>query len=160
MRETLCQRTEEVLAAARTGRPSDDLRDHARRCPACADALLVETLLGAESRAALAEAEARLPDAGRVWRRARLADRRREVARATLPIRVVQALAWGSGAVAAAAGAWQALPAAGRWLGRLGGLVEWRAPHLAAHGEAGLAAAAGILLVAVLFGVYSEWAET
>ncbi len=159
MNEPLCERTDEVLVAFQTEAWSDALRDHAGRCPACADALLVETLLGAESRAALAEAAARLPDATVVWHRALADDRRREVERATLPIAVVQAVAWACGAAGAAVAAWQALPVAGRWLGHLGELVDWRAPHLASHGEAGLAAAAGVVLFAVLFGVYSEWAE-
>ncbi len=159
MSETRCERTDEVLAAARTERWSEPLRDHAERCPDCADALLVETLLGAESRMALVEAEARIPDAGAVWLRGRLAVRHRGVERATLPISIVQTIAWACGAAGAAVGAWRALPALRGWFEGLGGLLEWRAPHLASHGEAGVVAAAGVVLVAVLFGVYSEWAE-
>lgn len=159
MSDRWCERTEEVLAAERRGILGDALREHALRCPACADALMVEALLGAESEAALAEAGSRLPDAGLAWNRARLAERRRKVERATLPIRLVQTVAWALGAVAAAVGAWQALPVVGRWTGHLLELVAWRPVHPAAHGETGLAAAVGILLVAVLFGVYSEWAE-
>ncbi len=159
MSELLCERTDEILAAVRTESWSDALRDHAGRCPVCADALLVETLMAEEGRAALAEAEVRLPDAGPVWRRSRLADRRRDVERATLPIAVVQKISWACGAAGAAFAAWHSAPILGRWIDGLGELLRWRAPHLAAHGEAGLLAVAAVVLFGVLFGVYSEWAE-
>ena len=159
MSEPLCERTDGVLAAARTESWSDALRDHARRCPACADALLVETLLAEEGRQALAEAEVRLPDAGVVWHRSRVADRRREVERATLPIAVVQKVSWACGAAGAAFAAWHSMPVLSRWLEGLGELLRWRTPHLAAHGDAGLLAVAAVVLFGVFFGVYSEWAE-
>jgi len=163
MSDLLCQRTDEVLAAARTGSWSDALRKHAARCPACGDALLVETLLAEEGRTALSEAEIRMPDAGVVWRRVRLAerrdDRRREVERATLPIAVVQRIAWACGAAGGAFAVWHSLPVLSRWFDGLGRFLEWRAPHITDHGEAGLLAVAVLVLFGVLFGVYSEWAE-
>jgi hypothetical protein len=45
----LCSRPEAVVAAYRSGDLSEDDRRHAASCPACADALLVQTLLSEES---------------------------------------------------------------------------------------------------------------
>jgi hypothetical protein len=89
MRE--CTRTAELEAAADGA--SDELRAHARACPACADALLVQQAL--QDLARVGAPEGRPPAAAAIFRRARLLARLRDEEalreRALWPLRTAEA---------------------------------------------------------------------
>ena len=99
-----CPREAEILRAVRADGWTDDLRDHARGCPECADALLVAAWL---AEPAGAGAPQPLPDPDLIWWKARLLARRDAVERATRPIAIVQkGAAVTAAAVAAVALGW------------------------------------------------------
>lgn len=85
-----CDRERRVLAALRSGVWEDDLRDHARDCPLCADVLVVAEFLQEESIAA--RQEPLLPGAGLLWWKSQLRAREIAVRRATRPITVAAIL--------------------------------------------------------------------
>lgn len=162
-RDGRCDRTEEILRAAGADSLPPELAAHARFCPACADALLVDGFLAREAEAARGEAEGRLPEAGALWRRARADAEAEALSRALRPIAAVRRLAWVSGGAVAALLLWRLGPEAAGWVGRLGRLAEglrWSPPAGAdLSGEAILVAAVGLGLFGLLAGLYSSWAE-
>jgi len=149
-----CPREQEVVTALEAGSWSAALRQHVRTCQACADQLLVAEAL------AIAVAEERpdtsLPDPGRIWLRARLAERSAARARATRLITVVEWLAAATGvAVSVAALAW-AWPSLRSWLGLLGS-VKQVAQAGAANPTLVIAASAVILMVMVVLDLNTDW---
>jgi hypothetical protein len=178
MSEEICDRTDALLAAALTragaeagaetaaGSPAlpEELEAHLLACAACSDALLVGQLLARD--AAALDAAVGPPPAETVWRRARARLDAEALERATRPITVVRRVAWAAGAAAGLGAAWRLAPAAGGWLERLrrlewpGGGWRWELPSAAGlEGDGMLFAAAAAVLLALLYGVYSVWAE-
>ena len=94
-----CPREAEILLAVRTGAWTEEIRDHARGCPQCADALLVTTWLteGGSS------AQEPLPDPDLIWWKAQILARHEAVKRATRPIALIQRASLVAGAAAAIA---------------------------------------------------------
>lgn len=96
-----CDQEKLVLEAVRSGRSANEweepLRVHVAACRICSDVALVAQFLLQENECA--GAEAALPDAGLVWWKAQLLERRAAAERAVRPIAVTEELA-GAGAVA------------------------------------------------------------
>jgi hypothetical protein len=118
-----CPREGEVTAAIRDRAwrgEDEDVRRHARECPACAEVLAVCEAL----HRTLGPVDKHLPSAGQVWHRATLRARADAVQSASRP------LVWSYG-VAGAAVAGLALAVAGRWWPALVAEVrrlEWTSP--------------------------------
>jgi hypothetical protein len=91
MNRQSCDREQRILAAQRSGAWEDDLRDHARDCPLCADVLVVAEFLQQEAIAA--KDAPHLPSAGLVWWKSQLRAREMAVRRATRPLTVAMILA-------------------------------------------------------------------
>jgi hypothetical protein len=108
-RAKLCRFEEAVVAAARSGEWSPELKTHRDGCLSCAELTLVVAALAADAEE-LAAMDAPPPDPAPIWLRARLATRERDYHRATRTIVWVQraaiavALAIG---IAFAPGLWQ-----------------------------------------------------
>jgi len=153
-----CEHTEAILATA-GGELAPELELHARFCPACADALMVERFLAHE--AAVVQASAPLPDAGAVWLRARARIEAEAVERATRPIVIFRRVAWVCGGAAGAGALLQFRGALGDAAAQVGDALSglrWGDP--AALGGSGTAVVAGALVLATMFfGLYTAWAE-
>ena len=87
-----CEKEPLVLEAVRTGEWTGELRDHTARCVACGDAALAASFL--LSMREEDRAEARVPNAGRVWWKAQLQARRQAAERAARPITLAQTAAF------------------------------------------------------------------
>ena len=96
MKRVECEFEAEVLAAVFESRwpeqVSDELRAHAAQCQICSDVAAVCSAIG-EAQAELL-AEAAVPDASRVWRRAQVRARREAVKAAGRPITAAQVIAF------------------------------------------------------------------
>lgn len=90
-----CEREQEVLDAAATGRWPDradaDLRTHVASCAICADLAEIAPLFVEDRDAAWEQAD--VPSASAVWWRAQLRARRDAAERATRPVVLVQRVA-------------------------------------------------------------------
>ncbi len=84
-----CQYERDVVEAAREGRWTEALRDHAASCLGCAETALVVVAL-AEDVDALVLEDAPLPDPKVIWIRSRLKERQERSFRATRVITWVQ----------------------------------------------------------------------
>lgn len=133
-----CRHEADLVAAVAAGQwpaaADPALRDHAARCPVCAEVLEVAQAMARLESETLADV--RLPSAGQVWWRAQVRARQDARRAAALPVLAAQGLgaaaivglvaallSWQWPAVAAAAGAWLARPLAALDLG----LVAWAA---------------------------------
>lgn len=160
-----CTRTDDLLAAAWAGDLDDAGERHVAGCRDCADALLIDGILARE--AAAARDEARVPPAATVWREARRAAESARRARAERWIAWVHRGVWVGALAVAAVVLWTAAPEAsalGGWLGQLvPDLAAMATPPDAstagAGGSAPLFALVGVVLTALLLGLYGEWAE-
>lgn len=158
MKRAECEFEAEVLAAAFQGRwpeqAGEPLRAHAAQCELCRDVAAVAVAIR-ESHEALV-AEAALPDAGRVWRRAQLRARREAVEAAGRPITAAQVIAFACamgllGAVFGATSTW--FQGA---LGRMasvdsGAVLASAAKLLMEHGAFALSLVAAVFLVPAVF---------
>jgi hypothetical protein len=97
MNEHICEREQEVAAAASGGSCDSALLDHARNCPVCSEVLLIAKLLAKVKRLSAQEVNG-VPDAGAVWRKARALAREQALRRATRPIRTARIAAFAVGA--------------------------------------------------------------
>lgn len=158
--DDLCHRTEAVLRAAREGGEGlpSELATHARFCPACAEALLLESLLAREAARGGAEARGRLPDPGTLWRRARSEAEADALTRALRPIAVCRKIAWAVGAGLAVLALGRFGPELVAWIGRLD--LSWSLPAAnEVSPEALLLTGAALGLFGLLTGLYASWAE-
>jgi hypothetical protein len=92
MSSRYCDKEERVFAALNRGTPDAAILDHAPDCPVCSEVLLVAESLRAMSQLADHELHA-LPDPGLVWRKAQARAKKKALAKATLPIRIMRACA-------------------------------------------------------------------
>jgi hypothetical protein len=83
-----CDKEARVVEAARASSWEPELRQHASTCPACSGALLAARVLNQMRGADLAEA--RVPDAGLLWRKAQLLAKQEAAERATQPISFIE----------------------------------------------------------------------
>jgi hypothetical protein len=91
MNRYACDQEQRILAALRSGAWEDDLREHAKDCPFCADVLIVSEFLRQEAVAATAEPPP--IGAGLLWWKSQLWAREIAVRKATRPITVAINLA-------------------------------------------------------------------
>ena len=92
-----CQKEQEVLEAAQTGRLESEwgepLRAHLAECPSCADLVLVARFLQEESDSESPIAEIKVPSAALVWWKAQLRTRREAAQQALKPVRIAERVA-------------------------------------------------------------------
>lgn len=89
MRTSSCPHEEAVVAAARSGDWSPELKAHRESCLACAELTLVVAALTADAQG-LQAIDVPLPDPAPIWLRARITSRERDYERATRAIVWVQ----------------------------------------------------------------------
>lgn len=105
MKQHGCEKEVRILKALGQGiapeAMEEPLRNHVASCPTCAEIISIYKLFQIDSQSLCAVAP--LPDAGRVWWRARLAARRAAANQALRPIMIAEraAVAIGSGALIA-----------------------------------------------------------
>ena len=105
MKHQVCENEARILDALGQGVApefmQEPLRSHVANCPSCAEIVSVYKLFQIDSQCLRAEAP--VPDAGRVWWRARLAAHRAAASQALRPIMIAErfAVAIGSGALIA-----------------------------------------------------------
>lgn len=92
MKTNSCDQEQTVVAAVRTGTFPDDLLAHAGACTACTEVMLVTQELLQE--VAAVPAELQTPNPALVWRRAEAFARKKSIAEATQPIRIVRICAY------------------------------------------------------------------
>ncbi|HEV2246773.1 MAG TPA: hypothetical protein VGW37_08970 [Terriglobia bacterium] len=114
MKQQVCEHEARILEALGQGAVPESiqepLRSHVANCPSCAEIISAYKLFQTDSQYLCASAP--VPDAGRVWWRARLAAHRAAASQALRPIMIAErfAMAIGSGALIAL------LVIAGPWL--------------------------------------------
>lgn len=79
---SMCPREQDVLRALHEDRWSDEWRAHVAECEQCAEAMMVSQLLREADR----QAEVRVPEAGLLWWKMQLRERRELAQQASLPI--------------------------------------------------------------------------
>jgi hypothetical protein len=121
MSDRPCDRTETLLAAARTGPAPADLAPHAASCAACGQALAIEAALrsAAASLASPAATGVRLVPPGALLFRARQRELQERAARAARPVVWARRAALACGAAVAAWFASALLPAGQQLTGAL-----------------------------------------
>jgi hypothetical protein len=174
MRIPHCDREQEVLDALRAGRWAgpwgEDIRRHAAACRVCAEVVLVAQAIQCED--SQARAEARLPSAGLVWWKARLAARRVAEQRATQPIALVERVAQCLGALTLLGLSFWQWPRIASWLSGakvltrlptgLDGAIEWMSRFVQSFGQSSgflLLASASTFLLLLAFTAYVVWRE-
>jgi hypothetical protein len=157
-----CPQLNAVSSAAGGALPVE-LERHAADCPECADALLVQSFLGAGAARMVPEA---LPDAGSVYWRARLRARLDRAERATRPIAVLDRVTYAVGAGVLAALALSGGQSALDWLRGLGEHAGVAAHAAASPPGAVIGTAPGLALAVIVIGaplllwhLYMTWAE-
>lgn len=157
MKNRRCDHEERVLNESRTGSLSTSTRSHLDRCQECATAIEIDRWLAADAERVLALGE--LPDPVVIWWRSRHQARHQKVQRAVQPILFAERLALVVGILGLAAGASMIWPSirvtADRWLG------TWlRMPEaLPLGGQALVLILLCSVVLAIGFGLYSQWAE-
>jgi hypothetical protein len=153
-----CVRERAVVAAAREGSWSEDLRAHVAVCPVCADAALVSEMLLAEARAP--EETRPLPDPGRVWVDAQLRARRLAAQRAARPITIAQRVAAVCGAAVAIGAAARFAPFLGPWLSRLRASSPDPVSSFAFYNGILIAVMSGAFLILAVYAVLTSLRES
>ena len=111
-----CRHESRTLEALRTGRWSDDLREHRESCAECAELIWIEGLMERQQVDDL-EAQAALPDARLIWLRHQREERARRLEMATLPIRTLETVISAVGAALAVVLLGGFLPTLAGWFG-------------------------------------------
>lgn len=155
---TNCSRTPEVLAQGRKNSAPDTLREHLETCAICTDALAAEQFMQAAERG-LPQLN-QLPDPTTIWWRSRLLAQQGKVARATMPIRILEQIAFAAGATGVATGVVLVWPSfrssAASWLSSLASGAQ-SAANASSASQVLLFGTAILAMIAV--GLYSQWAE-
>ena len=158
MRERPCTLEDGVLEATRAGAMTEELSQHLATCRSCSEAVSIDNLMQAEARTM--PDLSRLPDPGRIWLQARQQRLLQAADRATRPIRAVEKIALGTGAVGLAIGAAMSWPVIRSWLGQaVATFANFGASTEGALPTNPIPVIAGALLFLVLFGLYSELVE-
>lgn len=92
MTRTICEREDNTSAAVLSGRLNAEIVAHARKCPVCADILLVSEFLPEDKALAVSECTA-LPNPGSIWHKAQLRATQDLIRRALRPIRFMKMIA-------------------------------------------------------------------
>jgi len=156
-----CTQVDGLLTASRRGSLSADQHEHAKSCPECTDALLLEAILREEGVTARAESTPPTLDRVVVELRGRMdAQAARRVRRLNLGLRaagaglsglgVLVSVLWGARAYGSAAGGWIA--------STVGSLASGLAAPASTPAEL-LTAVATMTLAALSYGLWSSWVE-
>lgn len=160
MNPSHCVFEDKVAAASRSGVWSDSLRAHVAGCRVCEDLALATGYLSASSQTS--REDDALPGADRIWYRAQVAARAAAMERALRPIIWARRFAFGTCAATliAALFAWR-LQLGSIVGGVLESLSHPSAPSPAAQGNSLLLLMAAflLLLVPLVLGLYSAWAQ-
>ena len=158
MKPAQCRYEDQIARAAQSGDWPAALRAHAQECPICSEVALVSAFL--QSEAESAPAEAVLPDASQIWRKAELAARQAAAERALRPIALMEKVTVACAVLAFGAVLlwnWQRILA---WLGRAAVPAATKMPPAAQTNFSLFAATALLLLLPILlFGLYVSWSE-
>jgi hypothetical protein len=159
MKHQHCPFEEKIAQASRSGQWSDELLAHVSACASCEEVTLVASYLS-ESNASAA-ADNQLPDAGRVWFKAQIAAKTAAMERAMRPILWARRFAFGAGALVVVTAIVMMWSQFGALFGNFAASFSRRPSAPAAHdGMLFLGMAAFILvLVPLVFGLYSVWSE-
>jgi len=157
MKLAQCVHEEEVARAAQSGDWPAALRAHADECPVCSEVALVSSFLQCEAESARADAV--LPDAGRIWRKAQLASKQAAAERALRPIALMERLTLACAVLVFGAAFLWNWPRIIAWLGR----ATLGPPKMPVGAPLNLPflVATGLLLLLplLLFGLYVSWSE-
>jgi hypothetical protein len=159
MKPAHCDYEQEVEQAVSSDAWSESLRSHAAHCALCSEVALVAGFLRSE--AALACAEAVLPDPNRIWWKAQLAAKRAAAERVVRPIALMEQLAWACAALLCGVAFLWLRPRITVWFGEVS--LLWT--HRAATGAAAptlpfvVAACVFLALPVLLFGLHISWSE-
>lgn len=160
MKNEHCAFEEKIAAANRSGRWSDELLAHVAECRVCEEVALVSSYLCDSSISV--PADATLPNPSLLWSKAQLAARREAIEKAMRPILWVRRFAFGAAGAAILVAIILAWP---HTSGFFSGFVDsWRAhsaPPSIAPNSILLAVMAAFLLILVplIFGLYTAWSE-
>ena len=146
-----CPHQDEVLAAAASHAGGESLASHLEQCASCADAVLVQTFLGAGAAALAAAAPVPGPEA--LLRRSARRDRERALARSQLPIRIAGRVAVVAGAAGTVVAGVRLGPAAWSWLASLAPTAPSHPPASASP----LLALGALVLSALVVGIFTSW---
>lgn len=161
MNDARCAFEEKIAAANRSGRWNDELLAHVADCRVCEEVALVSGYLCESS--VLADADAALPNPGLIWSKAQAAVHAAAMERALRPIVWARRFAIGVGAAAVAVAIVLAWSRIGEFF--VGFLESW-SNHSASAASVGQSsvmfisiAAFLLILVPVIFGLYTSWSE-
>lgn len=160
MKNEHCAFEEKIAAANRSGRWSDELLAHVADCPVCEEVALVSGYLCESSDAAGAGAV--LPGAELIWSKAQAAANAVAIERALRPILWARRFAFGTGAAAIVIAIVLAWSRIGEFFAT--SVESWQSRNVstsAGHGNVMLVMMAVFLLilVPVIFSVYTAWSE-
>jgi hypothetical protein len=159
---TNCSRTPEVLARGRKSSNADSLREHLETCAICTDALAAEHFMQTAERG-LPQLN-QLPDPTTIWWRSRLLAQQGKVARATMPIRILEQIAFAAGATGVVTGVVLVWPSfrssAASWMSSLvSGLASGTQSAANASSASQVLLFGTAILAMIAVGLYSQWAE-
>lgn len=162
MKNERCAFEEKIAAANRSGRWSDELLAHVAGCRACEEVALVSGYLCESSTAA--GADTALPNPSLIWSKAQVAVNAAAIERALRPIVWARRFAFGVGAAAVVVAIILAWSRIGEFF--LGFVESWRSHSASASASSGqsnvmfvLMAAFLLILVPVIFSLYTAWSE-
>ena len=153
-----CSHLDEALERSEQDSISESLDKHLESCPTCSNARSVDQFLhfAAQDQPDLT----RLPDPSMIWWKARNLAKESQIARATLPIRILERAAFVVGAVGAASGLMLIWPAVrsgtATWLSSMAAGVQTTA---GASSVTQLLLFGTTILAVVAYGLFSQWAE-
>lgn len=161
MNQKHCSFEEKIAAANRSGQWSDELLSHLAGCQICEEVALVAGYLSESAASPASTAITDLPDAAFIWSKAQLAARREAVERAMRPILWVRRFAFALAAVVFVAAIISAWP---RIASVFAGFAEtWSHRAQASHNGSGalflLMTAGFLILIPLIFGLYTSWSE-
>lgn len=159
VKDERCAWEEKIAAANRSGHWSDELLAHIADCRRCEEVALVSGYL-CESSAA-AGADIALPNPGLIWSKAQVAANAAAIERALRPIVWARRFAFGVGAAAIIVAIVLAWSRIGDFFSSF--VESWRTHSSPSAGQSSvllaLMAAFLLILVPVIFSLYTAWSE-
>ena len=155
---TNCARTREALAQSRDNSVPDTLREHIENCSICTDALATDRFMQLTQKG-LPQLN-QLPDPTTIWWRSRLLAQEGRLKRATMPIRILEHVAFVAGAAGIATGVALVWPSLRSSAASLFSSLASGAQSAANASSASQALLFGtVILGMIALGLYTQWAE-
>lgn len=155
---TTCARTREALAQSRDNSAPDILREHIETCSICTDALATERFMQMAEQG-LPQLN-QLPDPTTIWWRSRLLAQEGKLKRVTMPIQILERVAFVAGAAGIATGValvWPSLrSSSASWFSSLASGAQ-SATNASSASQALLFGT--VILGMIALGLYTQWAE-